>query len=170
MEKIQDKLLSFNVDQDGIGTLVINQVENSANLFSEAFIKRYLEVAHQAIADDTVKGVIVTSGKPIFMAGADLRSLLQEIPDKTAFTQSILDLHQGMRAIETGGKPFVAAINGTALGGGLELCLSCHHRIAINSTKIKIGRRLSTLPTQLFVTDRVNEITSVITLPTLKLV
>jgi 3-hydroxyacyl-CoA dehydrogenase/enoyl-CoA hydratase/3-hydroxybutyryl-CoA epimerase len=139
MENIQDKLLSFNVDQDGIGTLVINQVENSANLFSEAFIKRYLEVAHQAIADDTVKGVIVTSGKPIFMAGADLRSLLQEIPDKTAFTQSILDLHQGMRAIETGGKPFVAAINGTALGGGLELCLSCHHRIAINSTKIKIG-------------------------------
>ncbi|MEL0275954.1 MAG: 3-hydroxyacyl-CoA dehydrogenase NAD-binding domain-containing protein, partial [Flavobacteriaceae bacterium] len=139
MENIQDKLLSFSVDADGIGTLVINQTENSANLFSEDFIKRYVEVAHAAIADNSVKGVIVTSGKPIFMAGADLRALLEEIPDKGAFTQSILEMHKGMREIETGGKPFVAAINGTALGGGLELCLACHHRIALNSTKIKIG-------------------------------
>ena len=139
MENIQDKLLSFSVDADGIGILVINQTENSANLFSEDFIKRYVEVAHAAIADDSVKGVIVTSGKPIFMAGADLRALLEEIPDKGAFSQTILEMHQGMREIETGGKPFVAAINGTALGGGLELCLACHHRIALNSTKIKIG-------------------------------
>ncbi len=139
MENIQDKLLSFSVDADGIGTLVINQTENSANLFSEEFIKRYVEVAHAAIADDSVKGVIVTSGKPIFMAGADLRALLEDIPDKGAFTQTILEMHKGMREIETGGKPFVAAINGTALGGGLELCLACHHRIALNSTKIKIG-------------------------------
>jgi 3-hydroxyacyl-CoA dehydrogenase / enoyl-CoA hydratase / 3-hydroxybutyryl-CoA epimerase len=139
MENIQDKLLSFSVDADGIGTLVINQTENSANLFSEDFIKCYVDVAHAAIADDSIKGVIVTSGKPIFMAGADLRALLEEIPDKGAFTQTILEMHKGMREIETGGKPFVAAINGTALGGGLELCLACHHRIALNSTKIKIG-------------------------------
>ena len=98
MENIQDKLLSFSVDADGIGTLVINQTENSANLFSEEFIKRYVEVAHAAIADDSVKGVIVTSGKPIFMAGADLRALLEEIPDKGAFTESvILEMHTGMR-------------------------------------------------------------------------
>ena len=48
-------------------------------------------------------------------------------------------VHQGFRAIETGGKPFVAAINGTAMGGGLELCLTCHHRIVLNSPKIKLG-------------------------------
>lgn len=139
MENIQDKLLSFSVDGDGVGTLVINQTENPANLFSEAFIERYIEVAHLAIADDNIKGVIVTSGRPIFMAGADLKSLVEEIPDKAAFTNNILKMHQGMREIEAGGKPFVAAINGTALGGGLELCLTCHHRIALNSTKIKIG-------------------------------
>ena len=69
------------MDTDGIGTLVIDQKENSANLFSEEFIKRYIEVAHQAIADEKVKGVIVTSGRPIFMAGADLKSLVEEIPD-----------------------------------------------------------------------------------------
>ena len=139
METIQNKLLSFSVDSEGIGTLVINQTEESTNLFSEAFITQYIDVAQQAIADDTVKGVIVTSGKPIFMAGADLRALLEDIPDKKAFTERILHLHAGLRSIETGGKPFVAAINGTALGGGLELCLACHHRIAIDSTKIKIG-------------------------------
>lgn len=139
METIQNKLLSFSVDSDGIGTLVINQTEESTNLFSEAFIIQYIEVAQQAIADDTVKGVIVTSGKPIFMAGADLRALLEDITDKKAFTDSVINLHTGLRSIETGGKPFVAAINGTALGGGLELCLACHHRVALNSTKIKIG-------------------------------
>lgn len=139
MENIQDKLLSFSVDADGIGTLVIDQVENSANLFSEVFIKKYVETARRAIADDSVKGVIVTSGKPIFMAGADLHALLAGIPDSQSFTASIMEMHHGLREIETGGKPFVAAINGTALGGGLELCLACHHRIALNSTKIKIG-------------------------------
>ena len=139
MENIQDKLLSFSVDADGIGTLVIDQVENSANLFSEDFIKKYVETARRAIADDSVKGVIVTSGKPIFMAGANLHALLAGIPDSQSFTASIMEMHHGLREIETGGKPFVAAINGTALGGGLELCLACHHRIALNSTKIKIG-------------------------------
>jgi 3-hydroxyacyl-CoA dehydrogenase/enoyl-CoA hydratase/3-hydroxybutyryl-CoA epimerase len=139
METTQNKLLSFSVDSDGIGTLVINQTEESTNLFSEAFIIQYIEVAQQAIADENVKGVIVTSGKPIFMAGADLRALLEDITDKKAFTDSVINLHTGLRSIETGGKPFVAAINGTALGGGLELCLACHHRIALNSTKIKIG-------------------------------
>ena len=139
MENIQDTLLSFSVDNDGIGTLIINQTENSANLFSEAFIARYIEVAQQAIADKTVKGVIVTSGKPIFMAGADLNALLEDVTDKKAFTDNLLQLHRSLREIETGGKPFVAAINGTALGGGLELCLACHHRIALNSTKIKLG-------------------------------
>ena len=96
MENIQDKLLSFSVDADGIGTLVIDQVENSANLFSEDFIKKYVETARRAIADDSVKGVIVTSGKPIFMAGADLHALLAGIPDSQSFTASIMEMHHGL--------------------------------------------------------------------------
>lgn len=139
MENIQDKYLSFEVDENGVATLTIDQKEASTNLFSVDFIQRYIEVAQQAIADDSIKGVIITSGKPIFMAGADLHALLEELPDKKAFYEDLVRLHKGLREIETGGKPFVAAINGTALGGGLELCLATHHRIAINSTKIKIG-------------------------------
>ena len=53
--------------------------------------------------------------------------------------EGALEMHQRFRAIETGGKPFVAAINGTCMGGGLELCLACHHRIVLNNPKIKLG-------------------------------
>lgn len=139
MENIQDQFLSFNVDNDGVATLTIDQKEASTNLFSVEFIQRYISVAQEAIADDAIKGVIVTSGKSLFMAGADLKALLEELPDKKEFYNNLMQLHRGLREIETGGKPFVSAINGTALGGGLELCLATHHRIAINSTKIKIG-------------------------------
>ena len=59
MENIQDKLLSFSVDADGIGTLVINQTENSANLFSEDFIKCYVDVAHAAIAVEMLEQSLV---------------------------------------------------------------------------------------------------------------
>ena len=59
--------------------------------------------------------------------------------DPDAQLKGILEMHSNFRAIETGGKPFVAAINGTAMGGGLELCLACHHRIVLNTPKIKLG-------------------------------
>ena len=65
--------------------------------------------------------------------------LAKPISDKKEFFEGIMFFHKGLREIETSGKPFVAAINGTALGGGLELSLSCHFRISLSSTKIKIG-------------------------------
>ena len=136
---IKNEFLEYTIDGDGIGIISVNQVNEPANLFSMDFMKTYNDVAQQAIADDNVKGVIVTSGRSIFMAGGDLRFLSKPIDDPKVFFDRIMEMHKGFRAIETAGKPFVAAINGTALGGGMELCLTCHHRIAINSTKIKMG-------------------------------
>ena len=132
-------LLTYVIDGEGIATITIDQKNNPTNLFSMEFIQAYQEVAEKLIQDDQVKGIIVTSGQPMFMAGADLRELANVQGEPDDFFRSIMQMHRRYRAIETGGKPFVAAINGTALGGGFELCLTCHHRIALNSPKIKLG-------------------------------
>ena len=131
--------LSYSVDADGIATISINQVNEPANLFSFDFVTSYLEVAQKAVEDESVKGIITTSSQKMFMAGGDLRMLGKPITDSKAFLDGILQMHQGFRQLETGGKPFVAAINGTALGGGMELALTCHHRIVLNNIKIKLG-------------------------------
>ena len=132
-------LLTYTIGDDGIATIIIDQKNNPTNLFSFEFVRAYIEMAEKLVQDDSVKGVIVTSGQRMFMAGADLRELGGGGFDSKEFFESILKMHQSYRAIETAGKPFVAAINGTALGGGFELCLTCHHRIGLNSPKIKMG-------------------------------
>jgi len=139
MQDIKNDLFRFEVGTDGIAILTIDQVNNPANLFSLEFIKEYINVATQAVEDEGVKGVIVTSGRAMFMPGADLRELEGLGDNPKELYEGTLKMHKGFRAIETGGKPFVAAINGTAMGGGLELCLTCHHRIALNIPKIKLG-------------------------------
>lgn len=139
MENIKNDLYELEVGSDGIAIMTINQVNNPTNLFSTAFIDEYLSVANQVIEDDGVKGMIVTSGRSMFMPGADLRELQNMGQDLEVQLKGMLEMHQKMRAIETGGKPFVAAINGTCMGGGLELCLLCHHRIVLDNPKIKLG-------------------------------
>jgi len=139
MEHIKNDLFEFEVGTDGIGILSINQVNNPTNLFSTEFITAYIELANQVVADKEIKGMILTSGRSMFMPGADLRELQTMGDDPQKTFDGTMQMHQALRALETAGKPFVAAINGTAMGGGLELCLTCHHRIVLNSVKIKLG-------------------------------
>ena len=139
MENIKNDLFEFTIGEDGIGIMTINQVNNPTNLFSMEFIQAYIKVAKEAIADEGIKGVILTSGRNMFMPGADLRELKTMGGDPEKQFNGAMEMHRNFREIDKGGKPFVAAINGTAMGGGLELCLTCHHRIVLNSPKIKLG-------------------------------
>lgn len=139
MHNIKNDLFRFEIGDDGIALFTIDQVNNPTNLFSTAFIEEYLKVATEAVQDESIKGVILTSGRNMFMPGADLRELKNMGGDPQRQYEGAINMHARFRALETGGKPFVAAINGTAMGGGLELCLTCHHRIALNTPKIKLG-------------------------------
>ena len=135
---IDNNILSFQMDGD-IAIITMDNKNESTNLFSFDFIQNFIEVSNQLIADDAVKGVILQSAKSMFMAGADLKQLEKPITDKEEFVNNALQMHKSFREIEKGGKPFVALINGHALGGGLELACLCHHRIVVNNPKTKIG-------------------------------
>ena len=126
---------------DGFATLLLDNADESMNLVSDAFIAEMMEVTARMAADDSIKGVILTSAKPAFMAGADLKQLVLgydtlTLKDAYAFSQQASAMH---RAMETSGKPWVAVINGLALGGGFELALACHYRILVDDPKAVVG-------------------------------
>ncbi|MDK2757163.1 MAG: enoyl-CoA hydratase/isomerase family protein [Blastomonas fulva] len=126
---------------DGLATLVMDNADESMNLVSDAFIAEMLDAIAQITADETIKGIILTSGKPAFMAGADLKQLVLGHATLTLkqafdFSQKASGMH---RAIETCGKPWVAVINGLALGGGFELALACHYRILVDDPRAVVG-------------------------------
>jgi 3-hydroxyacyl-CoA dehydrogenase / enoyl-CoA hydratase / 3-hydroxybutyryl-CoA epimerase len=126
---------------DGFATLTLDNADESMNLVSDAFIAEMIEATAQIAADDSIKGVILKSGKPAFMAGADLKLLVQGYETMTlksayAFSQKASAMH---RAMETSGKPWVAVMNGLALGGGFELALACHYRILVDDPKAVVG-------------------------------
>lgn len=136
---IKNDFLTYSIDDQGIAIINIHMIQSPTNLFSIDFIQSYLQTAQQAVEDNTVKGVILTSSHRDFMAGADLNFISNPPEDKLGLFQEILEVHKKFRTLEQAGKPFVAAINGNALGGGYELALTCHHRILLNRPNIKVG-------------------------------
>lgn len=130
--------IRYEKDQEGIVTLVLDHPTKSVNILDDAFGQAFKESLEKLQAEENLKGVILTSAKSTFLAGADLESMFAK-SDAQWFFDSTQALKAGFRALETLGKPVVAAINGTALGGGYELALSCHHRIALNHPKLRVG-------------------------------
>ncbi|AXI02904.1 3-hydroxyacyl-CoA dehydrogenase NAD-binding domain-containing protein [Aquirhabdus parva] len=132
--------IKYNKDQDNIVTLTLDSTGQSANTMNAEFRVSLHEVATKLKAETDLAGVIITSAKKTFFAGGDLDELiLVKRSDATEFFKMIESLKADMRAIETLGKPVVAALNGTALGGGWEIALATHHRIALNDPKTKFG-------------------------------
>jgi 3-hydroxyacyl-CoA dehydrogenase/enoyl-CoA hydratase/3-hydroxybutyryl-CoA epimerase len=143
-------MINYNVDGDGIATITWDMPGRSMNVLNEASMTAYAEALEKALKDDKVKGIILTSGKDSFIAGADLEMLLNvDTSDAARLMDQFSQLQRMFRRQETGGKPMVAAINGTALGGGFEICLACHYRIAAANPKTKVGQpevKLGLLP------------------------
>jgi 3-hydroxyacyl-CoA dehydrogenase/enoyl-CoA hydratase/3-hydroxybutyryl-CoA epimerase len=126
--------------QDNIAVITWNMTTSPMNVLNDASIPEFEVALQKAYDDHEVKGIIVTSAKPEFIAGADLKMILrnQDQAPKEMLEVS-MQLNRLFRRMETQGKPIVAAINGTVLGGGYEVCLACHHRIALDNPKTKIG-------------------------------
>ena len=135
--------IEYKVDADGIAVVTIDVSDKPMNVITPEFMDDIDEVAGKIAADDKVKGAVVTSGKSSFMAGADLKDLVATFDQRTDAAQVYgwcRKLQQAYRKLETCGKPVAAAINGTALGGGLELALACHYRVVGNNPKTKLGQ------------------------------
>jgi 3-hydroxyacyl-CoA dehydrogenase / enoyl-CoA hydratase / 3-hydroxybutyryl-CoA epimerase len=133
--------IRWDQDTDGIVTLTLddpNQRANTMNADYQASMRTAVERLRSE--KDTITGVIITSAKKTFFAGGDLNLLIQVTDDNLAeFSAEVQAMKADLRAIETLGRPVVAALNGAALGGGLEIALACHHRIALDDPKSQFG-------------------------------
>jgi 3-hydroxyacyl-CoA dehydrogenase/enoyl-CoA hydratase/3-hydroxybutyryl-CoA epimerase len=143
---------TFDVDADGIALITWDMADRSMNVINSDVIEELGKLLDKITGDAAIKGAVITSGKEAFCAGADLTMLermggiyanmVKNEGDEAAaafvFAES-RKLSQLYRRIETCGKPWVAAINGTALGGGFELALACHQRIAADNAKTRLG-------------------------------
>ena len=125
---------------NGVAVISWNMTTTPMNVLNDESIPEFEASLQKAYADTEVKGIIITSAKPEFVVGADLKMLLRQssLPPAEMLKTS-LTLNRVFRSIETCGKPVVAAINGTALGGGYEICLASHYRVALDNPKTKIG-------------------------------
>ena len=133
----------IDVDADGIALVTFDVPGRSMNTLTGSVMAEIPQVVERIKTDDAIKGAVLTSGKTSgFCAGADLGDMAAGMLTGGSL-QDAYDagwkLNGALRALETCGKPVAAAINGLALGGGLELTLACHYRVVGDSPKIQLG-------------------------------
>ena len=136
-----DNTIQWDKDADGIVTLTMDDPSGSANVMNEAYIESMGKAVDRLVAEkDSITGVVITSAKKTFFAGGDLTAMIKAGPeDAGQFFDTVETVKKQLRTLETLGKPVVAAINGAALGGGMEITLACHHRIAADVKGSQIG-------------------------------
>jgi 3-hydroxyacyl-CoA dehydrogenase/enoyl-CoA hydratase/3-hydroxybutyryl-CoA epimerase len=133
--------IRYERGEDGIVVLTLDDPNQSANTMNAAYVASMGATVDRLEAEKgEIKGVVLTSAKKTFFAGGDLNDLKQVRPENAAELAEGLKVVKGqLRRLETLGVPVVAAINGAALGGGLEICLATHHRIAVEGSRVKLG-------------------------------
>ena len=132
--------IKYQKNAENIVILTLDSSGQSANTMNAEFRDSLDAVNQQLQAETDLSGIIFRSAKKTFFAGGDLDELIQIQPEHaTDFFKMVEKLKGNLRGIETLGVPVVAALNGTALGGGWEIALGCHYRIAINDPKTQFG-------------------------------
>lgn len=136
-----DNMISWEKDADGVVVLTMDDPNQAANTMNEVYRKSMTATVDRLEAErDSIAGVVLTSAKKTFFAGGDLKSIVAFGPDDAqAVMDEAADIKRALRRLELLGKPVVAAINGAALGGGLELALATHYRIAADVSGVQIG-------------------------------
>jgi 3-hydroxyacyl-CoA dehydrogenase/enoyl-CoA hydratase/3-hydroxybutyryl-CoA epimerase len=133
----------IDVDADGIALVTFDVPGRSMNTLTSGVMAELPQVVERIKTDDAIKGAVITSGKVSgFCAGADLGDMAGGMIGGASLQEAFdagWKMNGALRALETCGKPVAAAINGLALGGGLELTLACHYRVVGDSPKIQLG-------------------------------
>jgi 3-hydroxyacyl-CoA dehydrogenase/enoyl-CoA hydratase/3-hydroxybutyryl-CoA epimerase len=136
-----ENTIQWDQDADGIVTLTLDDPTGSANVMNEHYKESMHNAVERLVAEkDSITGVVIASAKKTFFAGGDLKGMINIGPDdaQQAFDE-VEFIKADLRKLETLGKPVVTAINGAALGGGLEIALATHHRIAADAKGVVIG-------------------------------
>src|SRR5215470_17372416 len=146
------KNFTVETDSDGIALVTWDMPNRPINVIDMEVIEELGKIVDAVTNDATVKGAVVTSAKDMFSGGADLTMLeglnqvfadMVRAQGEEAATAKLFEESRKLsllyRRLETCGKPWVAAINGTAVGGAFELCLACHHRVAAENPKTRVG-------------------------------
>jgi 3-hydroxyacyl-CoA dehydrogenase / enoyl-CoA hydratase / 3-hydroxybutyryl-CoA epimerase len=137
----EQSAIRWDKGDDGIVVLTLDAPGQSANTMNDLYKRSMADtVARLEAEKDDIAGVVITSAKKTFFAGGDLNDLIAAQPEdaKRVFENST-EIKDSLRRLETLGRPVVAALNGAALGGGLEIALACHHRIAVAGSKAQFG-------------------------------
>ena len=136
-----ENTIHWDKDADGIVTLTLDDPTGSANVMNEHYKESMHKAVKRLVAEkDSITGVVITSAKKTFFAGGDLKAMITAGPENAGeIFAEVQEIKADLRALETLGKPVVAAINGAALGGGLEIALACHHRVAADVKGSQIG-------------------------------
>src|SRR6195952_224532 len=136
-----ENTIHWDKDADGIVTLTLDDPTGSANVMNEHYQESMHNAVERLVAEkDSVTGVVIASAKKTFFAGGDLKGMINLGPENAGEAFDMVEsVKADLRTLETLGKPVVAAINGAALGGGLEIALAAHHRIIANVPGAVVG-------------------------------
>src|ERR1700740_518580 len=136
-----ENTIAWDKDADGIVTLTMDDPTGSANVMNEHYAESMHNAVERLVAEkDSITGVVITSAKKTFFAGGDLKGMIKLGPENAGEAFDTVEaVKRDLRPPEPLGKPVLAAVNGAALGGGLEIALACHHRIAADVKGLVVG-------------------------------